>query len=71
MYTEHPFMSNESICDMDHPAPMTSDKLKKLGWKVRPLKETIADTIEFCKHAGFLDDAAGKTCRFPDVYNKI
>nr|CAB3453799.1 unnamed protein product [Digitaria exilis] len=71
MYTEYPFMSKENICDMDHPAPMTSDKLKKLGWKIRPLKETIADTIEFCKHAGFLDDAAGKTCRFPDVYNKI
>lgn len=50
---------------------MTSDKLKKLGWKVRPLKETIADTIEFCKKAGFLEDVAGDLCRFPHVYNKI
>ncbi|KAG2644300.1 hypothetical protein PVAP13_2KG411465 [Panicum virgatum] len=71
MYTEYPFMSKESICDMDHPAPMTSDKLKKLGWKARPLKETIADTVEFCKNAGFLEDVEGSPCRFPDVYNKI
>jgi hypothetical protein len=56
---------------MEHPAPMTSDKLKKLGWKVRPLKETIADTIEFCKKAGFLEDVVGDLCHFPDVYNKI
>jgi len=52
---------------------MTSDidKLKKLGWKARPLKETIADTVEFCKNAGFLEDVEGSPCRFPDVYNKI
>jgi len=71
MYTEYPFMSKESICDLDHPAPMTSDKLMKLGWKVRPLKETIEDTVEFCQKAGFLEDVAGEPCRFPDVYNKI
>jgi len=56
---------------LDHPAPMTSDKLMKLGWKVRPLKETIEDTVEFCQKAGFLEDVAGEPCRFPDVYNKI
>jgi len=71
MYTEYPFMSKESICDMDHPAPMTSDKLKKLGWKVRPVKEIIADTVEFCQNAGFLEDVEGSPCRFPDIYNKI
>uniref|UniRef100_A0A0A8Z0I4 NAD-dependent epimerase/dehydratase domain-containing protein n=1 Tax=Arundo donax TaxID=35708 RepID=A0A0A8Z0I4_ARUDO len=71
MYTEYPFMSKESIYDMEHPAPMTSDKLKKLGWKVRPLKETIADTVEFCKKAGFLEEVEGAPCRFPDIYNKI
>ncbi|TVU10040.1 hypothetical protein EJB05_43545, partial [Eragrostis curvula] len=71
MYTDYPFMNKESICDMDHPAPMTSDKLKKLGWSVRPLKETIADTVEFCKKAGFLEDVEGAPCRFPNVYNKI
>ncbi|KAL6844767.1 hypothetical protein ACP4OV_025426 [Aristida adscensionis] len=71
MYTEYPFMSKECIYDMDHPAPMTSDKLKKLGWKVRPLEETIADTVEFCKRAGFLEDVEGTPVRFPHVYNKI
>ncbi|KAL6655332.1 hypothetical protein ACP70R_006158 [Stipagrostis hirtigluma subsp. patula] len=72
MYSdEYPFMSKESINYMDHPAPMTSDKLKKLGWKVRPLEETIADTVEFCKKAGFLEDVEGTPFRFPDVYNKI
>jgi hypothetical protein len=54
-----------------HSAPMTSDKLKKQGWSVKPLNETIADTVEFCKHAGFLDDKEGAPCRSPDVYNKI
>ncbi|KAL6655330.1 hypothetical protein ACP70R_006156 [Stipagrostis hirtigluma subsp. patula] len=71
MYTEYPFVSKESIYDMDHPAPMTSDKLKKLGWKVRPLEETIADTVEFCKQAGFLEDVEGTPYRFPPLYNKI
>ncbi|TVU10049.1 hypothetical protein EJB05_43554 [Eragrostis curvula] len=72
MYTdEYPFVNMESIRDMEHPAPMTSDKLKKLGWSVRPLKETIADTVEYCKQAGFLDDVEGTPCRFPDIYNKI
>jgi hypothetical protein len=59
----------ESIYDMEHPAPMTSDKLKKLGWKVRPLKETIAETVEFCQQAGFLEDVEG--FRFPPLYNII
>lgn len=66
---DYPFISKESIYDMEHPAPMTSDKLKKLGWKVRPLKETIAETVEFCQHAGFLEDVEG--FRFPPLYNII
>jgi len=64
-------IGRESIYDMDHPAPMTSDKLKKLGWKVRPLKETIAETVEFCQQAGFLEDLEGTPCRFPSLYNII
>ena len=60
------------IDDMEHPAPMTSDKLKKLGWSCRSLEETIADTIEFCHQAGFLDDVEGVApWRFPPLYNKI
>ena len=63
----------ESIRDMDHPAPMTSGKLEKLGWISRPLRETITDTVEFCREAGFLEDADGDDtpCRFPPLLNKV
>ncbi|XP_037434974.1 cinnamoyl-CoA reductase 2-like [Triticum dicoccoides] len=72
MYPDYPHISKESISDMDHPAPMTTDKLKKLGWSCRSLEETITDSVEFCQKAGFLDDVewAGP-CRFPPLYNKI
>ncbi|WVZ65409.1 hypothetical protein U9M48_014775 [Paspalum notatum var. saurae] len=68
---DYPFMSRESICDTEHPAPMTSEKLMKLGWKARPLKETIADTVEYCQQAGFLVEVEGTPYRFPPLYNKI
>ncbi|KAF8694864.1 hypothetical protein HU200_037963 [Digitaria exilis] len=71
MYPGYPCINEESISDMDKPAPMTSDKLRKLGWSCRPLEETIADTAEFCEQAGFLGDLQGAPCRFPPVYNKI
>ena len=63
----------ESIYDMDHPASMTSEKLEKLGWSHRPLRDTIADTIEFCREAGFLEgvDADDAPCRFPPLFNNI
>ncbi|XP_062193789.1 cinnamoyl-CoA reductase 1-like [Phragmites australis] len=71
-YPGYPFVSKENICDMDHPAPMTSEKLKKLGWSCRPLEETIADTVEFFQQAGFLEDVDGAApCRFPPLFNKI
>jgi hypothetical protein len=51
---------------------MTSDKLKKLGWSCRTLEETIDDTVEFCRDAGFLDDVNGAPpCRFPPLFNMI
>ena len=31
-------IGRESIYGMEHLAPIMSDKLKKLGWKVRPLR---------------------------------
>ncbi|CAL5063662.1 unnamed protein product [Urochloa decumbens] len=71
-YPGYPYTTEESICDRDHPAPMTSDKLKKLGWSCRLLEETIADTVEFCQQAGFLEDLGGEDpCRFPPLFNKI
>ncbi|VAI19081.1 unnamed protein product [Triticum turgidum subsp. durum] len=73
MYPGCPYISEESIYDMDHPAPMTSEKLEKLGWSHRPLRDTIADTIEFCQEAGFLEgiDADDAPCRFPPLFNNI
>ncbi|XBI82170.1 hypothetical protein VPH35_090919 [Triticum aestivum] len=59
MYPGYPCIAEESIRDMDHPAPMTSGKLEKLGWSSRPLRETITDTVEFCREAGFLEDVDG------------
>ncbi|KAL6655328.1 hypothetical protein ACP70R_006154 [Stipagrostis hirtigluma subsp. patula] len=72
-YPDYPCITEESIYDMDHPVvPMTSDKLKKLGWSCRPLEETIADTVEFYRQAGFLEDMDGAApCRFPTLFNKI
>uniref|UniRef100_K3ZUM4 NAD-dependent epimerase/dehydratase domain-containing protein n=1 Tax=Setaria italica TaxID=4555 RepID=K3ZUM4_SETIT len=54
MYPGYPCVNEDSIIDMDNHAPMTSDKLRKLGWSCRPLEETIADTVGFCEQAGFL-----------------
>ncbi|OEL32449.1 hypothetical protein BAE44_0006532 [Dichanthelium oligosanthes] len=71
-YPDYPCITKVSICDRDHPAPMISEKLKKLGWSCRPLEETIADTVEFCQQAGFLVDLDGEApCRFLPLFNKI
>ncbi|KAG2635873.1 cinnamoyl-CoA reductase 1-like isoform X1 [Panicum virgatum] len=71
-YPDYPCIAKESVFDRDHPAPMSSEKLKKLGWSFRPLEETIADAIGFCQRAGFLGDADGAApCRFPPLFNQI
>lgn len=41
--------------EVDEEAVASSDKLKMLGWKCRPLKETLVDTVECYKKAGLLD----------------
>jgi hypothetical protein len=57
---------------MDHPAALTSDKLKKLGWSCRTLEETIDDTVKFFLDAGFLDDVDGAPpCLFPPLLNMV
>ncbi|TVU10050.1 hypothetical protein EJB05_43555, partial [Eragrostis curvula] len=71
-YPAYRCISKEAIYDMDHPAPMTSEKLKKLGWSCRTLEETIEDTVQFCRDAKFLEDANGAPpCRFPPLFNMI
>ena len=45
---------------------VTSDKLKNLGWKPRKMEETLADSIESYKEAGFLQ--ASEPCRLPFLF---
>ncbi|KAM0838261.1 hypothetical protein ACQ4PT_061095 [Festuca glaucescens] len=72
MYPGYPYIADESIRDMDHPAPMTTGKLEKLGWSYRTMRDTIVDAVDFCREAGFLVDAVdGAPCRFPPLLNKV
>ncbi|KAL6279100.1 hypothetical protein ACE6H2_015981 [Prunus campanulata] len=34
---------------------LSNEKLQRLGWSVRPLKETLIDSVESYKKAGILD----------------
>ncbi|ONK79005.1 uncharacterized protein A4U43_C01F1890 [Asparagus officinalis] len=43
------------IDDTSDKVHMSSEKLKKLGWKCRPLKEAIVDSVEYYKEAGILN----------------
>ncbi|ONK70190.1 uncharacterized protein A4U43_C05F31190 [Asparagus officinalis] len=40
----------------DRLSVMSSEKLKRLGWTVRPLEETLADTVECYEKAGLLNN---------------
>jgi hypothetical protein len=51
--------------DMTTSVELTSEKLKKLGWKPRKLEETLVDSVESYKKAGFVDD---EPCRLPHLY---
>ncbi|KAK8926503.1 Cinnamoyl-CoA reductase 1 [Platanthera zijinensis] len=37
---------------------LSSEKLKTLGWKARPLEETLVDSVEFFRQAGLLEEVA-------------
>ncbi|KAL6655326.1 hypothetical protein ACP70R_006152 [Stipagrostis hirtigluma subsp. patula] len=49
--------------------PITSDKLKNLGWKPKKLEETIFDSIECYEKAGLLQDVEGSPCRLPQLFH--
>uniref|UniRef100_A0A0D9XF61 NAD-dependent epimerase/dehydratase domain-containing protein n=1 Tax=Leersia perrieri TaxID=77586 RepID=A0A0D9XF61_9ORYZ len=53
------------VVDVDSRVDLTSEKLKKLGWKPMKHEETLADSVEFYRKAGFLDD---EPCRLPYIY---
>ncbi|XP_051117843.1 cinnamoyl-CoA reductase 1-like [Andrographis paniculata] len=44
----------KSFKESDKLVEMSSEKLQKLGWTYRPLKETLVDSVESYKQAGFL-----------------
>ncbi|XP_062193787.1 cinnamoyl-CoA reductase 1-like isoform X2 [Phragmites australis] len=49
--------------------PITSFKLKNLGWKPRKLEETLLDSIEYYEMAGLLQDIEGCPCRLPPLFH--
>ena len=56
---------------MDHNSPITpisSAKLRNLGWKPRELEETLLDSIEYHRKMGNLQDVEGQAYRLPDIF---
>uniref|UniRef100_A0A0E0B4R0 NAD-dependent epimerase/dehydratase domain-containing protein n=1 Tax=Oryza glumipatula TaxID=40148 RepID=A0A0E0B4R0_9ORYZ len=53
------------VVDVDTRVGLTSEKLKKLGWKPRKLEETLVDSVESHEKAGLVDD---EPCRLPYLY---
>jgi len=49
--------------------PITSEKLKSLGWKPRKIEETLSDSIEYYEKAGLLQDVEGCPCRLPHPFH--
>ncbi|XP_066399684.1 cinnamoyl-CoA reductase CAD2-like [Miscanthus floridulus] len=50
-------------------SPVTSEKLKSLGWKPRKMEETLLDSIEYFEKAGFLQDLEGCLRRLPHLFH--
>ncbi|PVH64610.1 hypothetical protein PAHAL_2G315400 [Panicum hallii] len=49
--------------------PITSEKLKNLGWKPRKIEETLFDSVEYYEKAGLLQDVEGCPCRLPHPFH--
>ncbi|CAL5073602.1 unnamed protein product [Urochloa decumbens] len=49
--------------------PITSEKLKNLGWKPRNIEETLFDSIEYYEKAGLLQDVEGCPCKLPHPFH--
>uniref|UniRef100_A0A0E0QT54 NAD-dependent epimerase/dehydratase domain-containing protein n=1 Tax=Oryza rufipogon TaxID=4529 RepID=A0A0E0QT54_ORYRU len=65
MYPNYSYTAKVVDVDMTTSVELTSEKLKKLGWKPRKLEETLVDSVESYKKAGFVDD---EPCRLPHLY---
>lgn len=66
MYPGYNYVNN--IIDVDRKAPITSQKLRDLGWEPRELEETLSDSVECYEKAGVLQDSAGYPCRLPHLF---
>lgn len=44
-----------SFIDVDAEMSMSSEKLQRLGWRYRPLDETLTDSLKSYRGAGILD----------------
>ncbi|XP_020108989.1 cinnamoyl-CoA reductase 2-like [Ananas comosus] len=54
MYPNYNYPTNIVEVDDDE-VTISSEKLQKLGWKFRPLEETLRDSVEYYKAAGLLE----------------
>jgi len=44
-----------SFVEVDDDSVFSSEKLQKLGWTMRPIEETLRDTVESYKAFGILN----------------
>ncbi|KAK1631959.1 hypothetical protein QYE76_006274 [Lolium multiflorum] len=66
MYPKYSYVNN--IIDVEHKAPITSQKLRDLGWEPRKLKETLWDSVQCYEKAGLMQDSAGRPFRLPHLF---
>jgi len=77
MSSSHPFTFTlyATLCCSDNKdyesevSPVTSEKLKSLGWKPRKMEETLLDSVEHFEKAGFLQDVEGCPRRLPRLFH--
>jgi len=71
-YPDYNYVKCNAEVDGNLPiTPISSGKLRNLGWKPRKLEETLLDSIEYYRKTGILQDAEGEgyTCRLPDLFS--
>lgn len=44
-----------SFTEVQEELRLSSEKLQRLGWSYRPLKDTLIDSVESYRQAGLLD----------------
>ncbi|CAD6202118.1 unnamed protein product [Miscanthus lutarioriparius] len=55
-----------TVVDADHAGPpLSSQKLRDMGWEPRKLESTLSDSVQSYEKAGRLQDVPGNPCRFP------